>query len=195
LAGELAAERDLGGTGNLRISLFQDNVNNYLTRQTNTATSVTNVQNVDKVRIRGIETSMQRRNAFMQGLDLTGSLTFADSEILENRNYPVSVGKEMIRIPDVRATLAATWRPDDKMDFTLAGRYSGRQYNQLDNSDTNPDVYGGVSRFLVMDAKFNYRFDKRISMALGVDNLNNDKYYAAHPYTQRVWIAQIKGSL
>ncbi|MFN3334006.1 MAG: TonB-dependent receptor, partial [Caldilinea sp.] len=149
LAGELAAERDLGGAGNLRISLFQDDISDYLTRQTNTTVfpTVTNIQNVDKVRIRGVETSMQRRNAFMQGLDLTGSVTFADSEILENYKNPASVGKKMIRIPDWRATLAATWHANDKMDFTLAGRYSGRQYNLLDNSDTNPDVYGGASRF------------------------------------------------
>ena len=197
LAGELAAERDLDGAGNLRISLFQDDVSDYLTRQTNTTVTptVTNIQNVDKVRIRGVETSVQRRNAFMKGLDLTGSVTFADSEILANNNNPASVGKKMIRIPDWRATLAATWHANDEMDFTLAGRYSGRQFNLLDNSDINPDVYGGVSRFFVMDAKFNYKLDKRLSMSVGVDNLNNEKYYAAHPYTQRTWIVQVKGSL
>lgn len=197
LAGELAAERDLGGVGNLRISLFQDDVNDYLTRQTNTtvAPTVTNIQNVDKVRVRGVETSMQRRNAFMRGLDLTGSVTFADSTILANNKNPASVGKQMIRIPDWRATLAATWHPNDTMDFTLAGRYSGRQFNLLDNSDTNEGVFGSVSRFFVVDAKFNYRFDKRLSMAVGVDNLNNEKSYAFHPYPQRTWIVQVKGSL
>ena len=197
LAGELAAERDLDGAGNLRISLFQDDVSDYLTRQTNTTVTptVTNIQNVDKVRIHGVETSMQRRNAFMKGLDLTGSVTFADSEILANTKNPASVGKKMIRIPDWRATLAATWHASEAIDFTLAGRYSGRQYNLLDNSDINPDVYGGVSRFFVMDAKFNYKLDKRLSMSVGVDNLNNEKYYAAHPYTQRTWIVQVKGSL
>jgi iron complex outermembrane receptor protein len=101
----------------------------------------------------------------------------------------------MLRIPDWRATLAATWHADDKMDLTLAGRYSGRQFNLLDNSDINPDVYGGASRFFVMDAKFNYKFDKQLSMSVGVDNLNNEKYYAAHPYTQRTWIVQVKGGL
>lgn len=196
LAGELAAERDIGG-GNLRVSLFQDDVTDYLTRQTNTTVvpSVTNIQNVDKVRIRGVETSMQRRNTFMKGLDLTGSVTFADSRILANSKNPASVDKKMIRIPDWRATLAATWHASEAMDFTLAGRYSGRQFNLLDNSDINGDVYGGTSQFFVMDAKFNYRFDKHLSMSVGVDNLNNEKYYAAHPYTQRTWIVQVKGSL
>lgn len=197
LAGELAAERDLGGAGNLRISLFQDDVNDYLTRQTNTTVtpSVTNIQNVDKARIRGMETSMQRRNAFMNGLDLTGSLTYAESTILANSKSPATVGKKMLRIPDWRATLAATWHFNETMDFTLAGRYSGKQFGQLDNSDTNGNVYGGVDKFFVVDTKFSYRFDKNLSMSVGVDNLNNEKYFVAHPYPQRTWIVQIKGSL
>lgn len=197
LTGELAAERDLGGAGNVRISLFQDNLNDALTRWTRivSGTSTTTTVNIEEVRIRGLETSMQKRNAFMQGLDLTGSVTYVDSEVLESSNIPSSVGKNVIRIPDWRATLAATWHANDKMDFTLAGRYSGRQYNELDNSDTNDGVYGGTSKFLVMDAKFSYRLDKNISMSVGVDNLNNEKYYAFHPYPQRTWMAQIKGSL
>ena len=168
----------------------------YLIRQTNTTVSptVTNIQNVDKARIRGVETSAQRRN-ILRGLDLTGSVTFADSEVLENNKSPASVGKKMLRIPDWRAMLATTWHPAETMDFTLAGRYSGRQYGELDNSDINDQTFGGSSKFLVVDAKFNYRFDKNLSMSVGVDNLNNEKYYAFHPYTQRTWIAQVKGSL
>ncbi len=81
------------------------------------------------------------------------------------------------------------------MDLTLAGRYSGRQYGELDNSDINDQTFGGSSRFFVMDAKFNYRVNKQFSASVGVDNLNNEKYYAYHPYTQRTWIAQIKGNL
>ena len=196
LASELAAERDLGN-GNLRISLFQDNVNDYLTRQTDTTVmpTVTNIQNVDKVRIRGVETSMQQRDVYMPGLDLSGSMTFSDSKILENSRNPASVGKKMIRIPDWRATLVATLHTSRTTDVTLAGRYSGKQYNMLDNSDTNDGVYGGVSRFYVMDLKFNYHFDKNLSMSVGVDNLNNEKYYAAHPYSQRTWMVQIKGNI
>lgn len=194
LAGELAAERELGA-GTLRVSLFQDNLTDALTRQTNTTVTptVTNVQNVDKVRVRGIETTLQRRDAFVRGLDLTGSLTFADSRILANEKSPASVGRRMLRIPDWRATLAATWRASDKLALTLAGRYGGRQFNEFDNSDTHDDVYGAVSRFFVADAKVSYQIDKRFSLAFGVDNLTNERYYAYHPYTQRTWVIQAKG--
>lgn len=194
LAGELAAERDLAGLGNLRVSLFQDNLTDALIRQTNTTVSptVTNVQNVDKARVRGIEMAVQRHDVFIHGLDLLGSLTYADSEILANEKNPASVGKRMLRIPDWRATLAATWRANDNLNLTLAGRYSGRQFGEVDNSDVNDRTYGGSSRFLVIDAKANYRLDKNWALAVGVDNLTNEHYYAYHPYTQRMWIAQLK---
>ncbi|MDP1526023.1 MAG: TonB-dependent receptor [Rhodocyclaceae bacterium] len=195
LAGEIAAEREWE-SGSLRISLFRDDLTDALTRQTNTTVtpSVTNVQNVDKARVQGIEVSMQRRNAWIQGLDLRGSLTYADSEILANRNNPASVGKHMIRIPDWKATLVAIWRPSDKTSWTLAGRYSGKQYNLLDNTDTNGDTFGGQSKFFVMDTKFEHRFDKQFSLSAGIDNLANVKYYTHHPYPQRTFVVQAKGS-
>lgn len=195
LAGELAAERETEA-GSLRISLFRDNLTDALTRQTNTTVTptITNVQNVDKARVQGVEISMQRRDAFVRGLDLRGSITYADSDILDNKKNPASVGHHLIRIPDWKATLVATWRPSDKTAWTLAGRYSGKQYNQLDNSDTNGDTFGGQSKFFVMDTKFEYRLDKQFSVSAGIDNLTNEKYYTHHPYPQRTFIVQAKGS-
>ena len=196
LAGELAAERDIQ-SGSVRVSLFQDNLEDALTRQTNTTVSptVTNVQNVDKVRVRGIETSFNRRDVLLAGLDLMGSVTYADSEILANKRNPASVGKHMLRIPDWRATLAAMWHASRTLDLTLAARYSGRQYGELDNSDRHDTTFGGSSRFFVVDAKANFRIDQRLSVSVGVDNLNNERYYAYHPYTQRTWVAQLKYAL
>jgi hypothetical protein len=31
-------------------------------------------------------------------------------------------------------------------------------------------------------------------VAVGVDNLANEKYFAFHPYSRRVWVIQAKGS-
>ena len=195
LAGEIAAERE-SEQGSLRISFFRDDLKDALTRQTNTTVTptVTNVQNVDKARVQGVEISALRRHVLIRGLDLRGSITYADSEVLENKNNPASVGKHLIRIPDWRATLVATWRPSDKMAWTVAGRYSGQQYNQLDNTDTNGSTFGGQSKFFVMDTKFDYRLDKQITLSAGIDNLTNEKYYTHHPYPQRTFVVQAKAS-
>ena len=39
------------------------------------------------------------------------------------------------RVPRWRSTVFATYKPDARWAFTVAARYSGRQYSNLDNSD------------------------------------------------------------
>ena len=193
LSGELTAERDLGN-GLLRVTLFQDDAYDALYSQTDTTVSptVTNIQNIDKIRTRGIELAFQGKDVGLRGLDLSGSITYADSEILKNAKSPASIGKQQPRVPDWRATAVATWHQGDLLNYTLAARYSGRQYNTLTNIDINPDTYGGTSRFFVVDARMNYKITKQYTASVGVDNLNNDKYYAAHPMPQRTYHAEVK---
>lgn len=193
LSGELTAERDLGN-GLLRISLFQENADDALYSQTNVTVTpnVTNIQNIDRIRTRGIELAYQAVDVGIAGLDLNGSVTYADSEIVENDKAPATVGKRQPRVPRWRATLAATWRPSDRLSWTLAARYSGRQYNTLTNTDSHPDTYGGVSEFFVVDARMQYKVAKQWKAAIGIDNLNNRRYYVAHPYPQRTVVAELK---
>lgn len=193
LSGELTAERDLGN-GLLRVSVFQENAEDALYSQTNVTVTpnVTNIQNIDKIRTRGIEIAYQGVDVGIRGLDLTGSVTFADSVIMRNDKSPGSVGKKQPRVPDWRATLAATYRQGENLAYTLAARYSGRQFNSLDNSDINPDTYGGVSRFFVVDARVHYKVTKQWSASLGIDNLNNERFFVAHPYPQRTVVAEAK---
>jgi iron complex outermembrane receptor protein len=68
---------------------------------------------------------------------------------------------------------------------SLGIRYSGRMYNRLENDDINPDTYGGVSRFTMLDARVAYTTENNIELALGVDNLTDEHAYQAHPYPGR----------
>ncbi len=194
-SGELTAERDLGN-GLLRLSLFHENVYDAIYRQTNfmVTPNVSNIQNIDHVRTSGIEAAFQGENVGLRGLDLSGSVTYADSEIQKNAKVPASVGKKMPRVPDWRATAVATYHQNDRLSYTLATRYSGRQYSQVDNSDINPDAVGGTSRFLVTDVRVNYHLNKQFTASLGVDNLNNERYYDGHPYAQRTVHTELKAS-
>jgi len=193
LSGELSAERSLGN-GLLRLTLFQDDASDALYSQTNMTVfpTVTNIQNIDKIRTRGVEAAFQGKDIGLRGLDLSGSITYANSEILKNDNLPASVGMQQPRVPDWRASAAATWHQGDLLSYTLAARYSGRQYGTLDNTDGYPNTYGGTSRFFVVDARVNYKLAKQFTASAGVDNLNNYKYYAYHPYPQRTFHAEVK---
>jgi iron complex outermembrane receptor protein len=77
----------------------------------------------------------------------------------------------------------------------MGARYSGRQYNQLDNSDSHGTSYTGFSRFLVFDTRIRYAFAGHWSAALGIDNLGNERYWAFHPYSRRSYHAELAFAL
>jgi len=186
LSKELTAEWQ-HGNGVYRFTLFQDDVKNTLFSQTNTTVipNITNFQNIDKVRSRGIETSYEGQDVLIHGLDLTAGVAYTQSKIIANSGNPASVGKYFYRIPLWRANVAATWRATSQSAITLAARYSGREYNTLTNIDTNPNTYGGTSTYTVVDAKFTFRPTKRTELGIGVDNLFDHRYYVFHPYAGR----------
>jgi iron complex outermembrane recepter protein len=102
------------------------------------------------------------------------------------------VGKQQPRVPKWRATALATYKPDARWAYTLGARYSSTQYGQLDNSDTNGFSYLGFSKYFVTDVRVRYQIAKQWSAAVGIDNLNNYKYWAFHPYPQRTFVAELK---
>ncbi|GGC78586.1 TonB-dependent receptor [Undibacterium terreum] len=192
---ELTAERSLNnGAGILRATFFHERTKDALYSQVNAAASstVTTIQNVDDIRTNGIELAYQASDAFVRGLDLTGSLTYTDSEILRNDKFPASVGKQQPRVPNWRANFVATYRQDDKLSYTLGARYSGKQYGTLDNSDPNGNSYTGFGSFFVADVRVRYQLARQWTGSIGIDNLNNAKYWAFHPYTQRTVMAELK---
>ncbi|QIL21750.1 TonB-dependent receptor [Thermomonas sp. HDW16] len=180
--------------GNLRATLFHERTRDALYSQTNATVtpSVTNIQNVGAIRTSGIEVAGRFAGVLRDELDLDASVTFADSIIRENANFPASIGRWQPRVPRWRANLLATWHAGERWDLTGGLRYSGQQFNTLDNSDTHSDAYTGTSPFLVADARLRYRHDARWSAALGVDNLSNRTYWNFHPYNQRTWSLELR---
>ncbi len=189
---ELTAERSTS-THTVRLTYFHERTRDALYSQTNVnvTPNVTNIQNVDLIRTNGLELSATSKDVLFRGLELAGSVTRAWSTILADANFPAAVGKLQPRVPDWRANLLATWHATDRLSATLGARYSGRQFGTLDNSDPNAFTYTGFSSFLVVDTRMRYRFDRHWSGSVGIDNLNNRKYWAFHPYPQRTYVAEV----
>jgi len=177
-----------------RLSLFQDDVKNTIFSQTDTTVipNVTNFQNIGKVRSRGVEMSYSGEDVGVRGLDLLASVAYTQSRILANAQNPATIGKYFYRIPLWRADLAATYRFDPRAAVTLAARYSGRQYNTLTNTDTNPDVFGGTSTYLIADARVTFKPTRRSEIGIGVDNLFDTRYFVYHPYPGRTFYVDAK---
>lgn len=180
--------------GSWRASLFQDDVRNTIWSQLNLNVFpvVTNVQNVGRVRTRGLELVGQIDRLGVQGLSAEANLAFSKSTILENENYLPSVGKNWSRVPRVRSATTLVYAPSDSWSLAATYRYSGPQFNEINNSDYNTDVYGGVSRVRQLDARLLLKPAKGTELALGVDNLNNHKAYQLHPYPGRTLFAEAR---
>jgi len=195
-SGEITAERRFAN-GLARASLFREDRYDALISQINVLpaaedTSKSYVQNVDHVRIYGIELATEWKNAIIPKLDLVANATLTDSEILKNDAAPSYINKKVPRIPRQLYKAVATYRVSEDFTMSLAARYSGRQFIELNNSDINPETYQGASRLLFVDAKANYKFKDRWTASLGVDNIFNDQAYVHHPLSQRTGYAQIK---
>jgi iron complex outermembrane receptor protein len=193
---EITAERRFAN-GLARASLFREDRYDALISQINVlppaeGASTSYIQNVDHVRIYGIELATEWKNAMIPKLDLIANATLTDSEILKNDAAPSNINKKVPRIPRQLYKAVATYRVSEDFTMSLAARYSGRQFIELNNSDINPETYAGASRLLFVDAKANYKFKDRWTASLGVDNIFNDQAYVHHPLSQRTGYAQIK---
>ena len=181
--------------GNFRATMFLEDTRDALYSQIDVlgGTTVTTIQNVGRMKTRGLELAGNWRA--LDTLEITGSVTYAHSRIAENERFPASEGRWQPRVPEWRATALAAWRPAEHLSCSLGARYSGKQFSQLDNTDAHGAAYTGTSRFLVADLRLRYEFGTHLSAALGVDNVGNERYWAFHPYSRRTFNAEVSASL
>jgi iron complex outermembrane receptor protein len=202
---ELSAEKDLGN-GILRITLFTETVRDAIFSQVkidslNSSASTKRVTNVGRMRTDGVEIYAMGSDAWIKGLDLSGSLTYANSRIKENAGFDYSsntstrfdtLNKFQPRVPMWRVSGLVLYLWDGKLSTSVGARYSGKQYSQLGNYDVNGFAYTGVSKYFTVDTRMHYQFDKQWSGAVGIDNLNNYKYWNFHLYPGRTLLAELK---
>ncbi|MDY7525562.1 TonB-dependent receptor [Sphingomonas sp. 10B4] len=192
---ELALERQ-DSRESLRFALFNEVIRDALISQTGplavTPVQVgTYVQNVDETRARGAELSVARTNVVGR-VDVSGSVTYADAITSKNAVLPGAVGKLLPSVPRWKATAVATWRPVEGVALTAAARYASRNYGALDNSDVVGNTYQGFYRYFVVDLRAQFRVAQHIEFGIGVDNVNNDRYFLFHPFPQRSFAADVK---
>jgi iron complex outermembrane receptor protein len=202
LSTELRVERKFD-RASAQLSLFQDDVHDAIISQFNTLPGSTQLysylSNIDHVRARGAELALGSSGVLLKGLSLSGSVTYVDPRTLAmsgrasaTASPDAAIGKQLPNIPKWRSTATAMYRPNDKLTYTLAGRYSSRLYTTLDNIDVRYNTYQGFAEWFVMDTHLNYTVDAHWSASLGVDNLLDRKYFLFHPFPQRTFLAGAK---
>jgi iron complex outermembrane receptor protein len=207
--GELNIERHWSD-GRVRLTVFAERTNDALISQTNTVTNAvtgaqslqTSVSNVAAIRMQGVELSAEKDNVLVKGLQLFGSVTYVDSRILSDPNWagtnPVTlrpdtvVGKRVPFVPDWRAKFGVTYRPNESWAYTVAARFSGKQYSTLDNTDIIPHVFGAFDNYFVVDMKIHYNATRNFAFDFGIDNLFDEQYFLFHPFPGRTYVLAAK---
>ena len=183
-----------------RLTAFAENTRDGIYSQTvfdsAANANISRVQNVGYIVTRGLEVVYNGQRLWLPGLDLSASVTYADSTIRDNAGFVTTpgdtLGKQQPNIPRWRATALATYRWSPQWSSTVAVRHSGKQFNTLNNSDTNGHAYMGVSPYTTVDVRARWQIDPRWTAAFGVDNLTNQTYWNFHPYPQRSYTAELK---
>jgi len=207
--GELNIERKWND-GRIRLTMFKERTNNAIISQTNLATNpvtgaqvpTTTIGNVAAIRMQGVELSAEKNNVLIDGLQIFGSVTYVDSRILSDPPWAASdpltgkpdtvVGKRVPNVPDWRARFGVTYRPNDRWAYTVAARYSGKQYSTLDNTDIVSHVFGAFDNFFVVGMKVHYNATRNFAFDFGIDNLFNEQYTLFHPFPGRTYVLAAK---
>jgi iron complex outermembrane recepter protein len=199
---ELSYEKNLDKT-QWRVTAFAEDTQDGIYSQSVVdpaagSRTISRVQNVDRIQTRGLENAFTWQGLGWPGLDVTGSVTYADSVIQANQGFVAvagdTLGKMQPNIPKWRATLLAVYRWNAAWTSSVAMRYSGQQYRTLNNADVNGHAYMGVSPFTTVDVRARWQITPKLVAAFGIDNLNNDKYWNFHPYPQRSTTAELKAN-
>ncbi len=186
---ELAVEKQSEGS-NLRLSLFSEVVRDALISQLNLAKNTTFIQNVDRTRAEGVELAGSRLD-LLPKVDVTASLTYVNAVTAKDTAFPAAVGKLLPSVPQWKGAAVISWRATDALTISTAARFASRNYANLANDDTVGNTYQGFYRYVVVDARAVYRINDHADVSVGVDNLNNDKYFLFHPFPQRSYFAQV----
>ncbi|RYY76810.1 MAG: TonB-dependent receptor [Gammaproteobacteria bacterium] len=182
-------------------SIFYQDVSDYIfsfehykidpiTRAVTSATT-TSFVNVDRVRQTGAELILELSDTWIRGLSVDFNMAYIDDKILKNRLLPVSEGNQFPRIPYWRINSQA--RYEFAQDWRLSGgvRYASRPNTNLEGTQRG-DTFGYASEQLIADARIAWQVNQQTELSFGVDNINNDKAWAYHPFSQRTYLLEAK---
>ena len=175
-------------TGLLRVNVFQETIEEVIHAQTRSlpgGTSVRTFVPVDEVDTWGVEFIAQSQGGLHPKLDVRMNVTYTDSEIDKNSANRAFEGNQFPRMPKWRGNLVSSYQITPRWDLGGSLQYTSNSFNQLDNRDTERNVFGAIDNFIFLGLKTNYQLNRHWRFSVGVDNLTNEEAYVAHPWPGR----------
>ena len=181
-------------SGSLRVNLFYEVIDDVIFNQRATSGTSTFLP-VGEVTTSGAEFIWEQRQLMSLPLDLRFNLTHTDAEITDNVFNPAFEGKQFPRSPEWRSNLMLSYQLSANWNLGGSIRYASDSFGQLDNSDTEDNVFGAQDGFLFVGTKLNWQASKQLKLSVGIDNLFNEQAYVYHPWPGRTFHLQAKYQL
>lgn len=155
------------------------------------STTVTRYENIDLVRQYGLELVGEAKDVFVKGLDIDASITRIEAKTIKNIANPTSEGIKFPRIPDWRISGNVRYKITPTVKASLGWRYASRPNSDLFGLSRG-DSWGFQSEYMLFDTRVSWDITPKTQVSLGVDNINNDQAYVAHPLPQRTFLIELK---
>ena len=154
-------------------------------------TKLTSFVNIDRVKQTGAELILETYGMLLTGLDIDFNLAYIDNKILKNSLNTNSEGNQFPRIPYWRINSHVRYQLNNNWRLASGLRYASQPYTNLENTQRG-DTYGYQSGQLIADARLSWQATDSTEVSVGVDNFNNDKAWAFHPFNQRTYLLELK---
>ncbi len=172
--------------GSVRINLFHEVVEDVIFNQ-QASNGTSTFLPVGEVTTRGVEFIWEQKDVLDIPLDARFNVTYTDAEITDNVFNPAFEGKEFPRTPQWRSNLLLTYRISDSLDFGSSVRYASDSFGELDNSDTQENVFGAQDAYTFVGTKLNWQVNRELKLGLGIDNIFSEEAYVHHPWPGRTY--------
>ena len=181
---DVGGEYELASGAKLSAAYFGSSVNDMIyNKTTGTTFALINAGHVD---IQGFEMGAETPLPVLPGLKAFANYTFTQSRIGENSAVPLSVGKQLVRVPRDVANAGLAWQ-DDQYSAALYARYASKRYANDRNLDTARGVYGALDPYVVADLSLGYQVNEALNVQFVVNNLLNQRYFDSVVGTGRSW--------
>jgi iron complex outermembrane receptor protein len=183
--------------GYIRANFFYDKINDEIanTLQNINNQQVTTFLPIEQTEAIGVDLTFQQNEIFELPVDLMLNGTVIDKHISKNSRNTALVGSQWDRLPKLQANASLTYHIMPVWDSSVSVRYRSDSFQQLDNRDTEANVYGGTDESTFVDLKTNYHLKLhphlKSTLSAGIDNVFDVNAYENHPYPQRTFYVKM----
>ncbi|MGK0441740.1 MAG: iron complex outermembrane receptor protein [Pseudohongiellaceae bacterium] len=182
--------------GFVRVNFFHEIIDDAIFNQRGEIdnVSISTFLSLDEIETKGVEFIYHQKGLFATKLSARFNVSYTDAAINKNVSNINFENNELPRIPEYRANLILSYPVIDAVDISTSFRYANDSFGDLDNTDTEDEVYGAIDDYMFVNAKVSWRINKTASVSFGVDNIFDDLAYIVHPWPSRTMYLEGKYS-